>query len=81
MAEKLTCPVWIDGWSGSPNAGGIKTRRQCGKIADEYLVGGGSFTARQVLCVTHRLKAELEGFQLRLVDKTVDSVHNTQQSA
>lgn len=64
MAEKLTCPVWGDMWDGSPSAGGKRVRRQCGKIADEYIVSGGSFTARQVLCVTHRLKAELEGFQI-----------------
>jgi hypothetical protein len=46
--------------------------KTCGALANEYEVslahGGRSYTARETLCVKHKLRAVQEGYTLKAVE-------------
>jgi hypothetical protein len=50
----------------------LRKRQACNGLANEYEVtlskGGRSYTARETLCVKHKLAAEKEGFTLKALE-------------
>ena len=63
MAEELKCTAKVkvaDGWDNQGRR--MSHQERCNKPAAEYEIGGLLGTAKAVLCVTHKIRADKEAF-------------------